>query len=409
MPAPEPPPLAPDAPRTLAATLDAAHAYVTRYVVCPSPHEPVAVVLWIAHAWAVDAAETSPYLAVTSAEKRSGKTRLLDVLEQLAPRPWRAVTPSEAVVFRKLAQDHPTLLLDEVDAIFGTKRQADSNEGLRAILNAGNRRGTTVPRVVGEGKRMRVEDFAVFGPKAIAGIGPLPDTVADRSIPVRLERRARSEPVARFRIREAEPAALPIRDALEAHLARSSTAWRTPGRTCRTSSETAPRTAGSRCWPSRTRPAGTGPSAPVPRPWPCRGTAPDDLDDAPASILLLADCRDIFDRRGADRLMTAQLLEDLAGDDERPWRDWRDGKPMSAHGLGRLLRGYQIKPDQLKFVGVQGPRLSASRLRARLGALPTPPVQTPQSVTPLPPSTTPHAQRTLKVPRYRFGATRYRR
>jgi hypothetical protein len=205
-------------PASLADVLDAAHASVLRYVVCPSPHEPVAVVLWVAHAWAVAAAETSPYLAVTSAEKRSGKSRLLDVLEQLAPRPWRAVTPSEAVVFRKLAQDHPALLLDEVDAIFGTKRQADSNEGLRAILNAGNRRGTTVPRMVGEGKHMRVEDFAVFGPKAIAGIGKLPDTVADRSIPVRLERRARSEPVAKFRIREAEPAALPIREALEGYL-----------------------------------------------------------------------------------------------------------------------------------------------------------------------------------------------
>ena len=218
VPTPEPPPLAHDAPRTLAATLDAAHAYSTGYVVFPSPHEPVAVALWTAHAHAADAAETSPYLAATSAEKRSGKTRLLDVLEQLTPRPWRAVTPSEAVVFRKLAQDHPTLLLDEVDAIFGTKRQADSHEGLRAILNAGNRRGTTVPRIVGEGKRMRVEDFDVFGPKALAGIGRMPDTVADRSIPVRLERRARTEPVAKFRYREAEPARRAHPVALAAHL-----------------------------------------------------------------------------------------------------------------------------------------------------------------------------------------------
>lgn len=204
---------------TLAEALEAAHGYITRHVVCPSPHEPVAVVLWVAHAWAVDAAETSPYLAVTSVHPRSGKTRLGETVEQLVPRPWRAITPSEAVMFRKLEQDKPTLLLDEVDALFGTKRQADSYEGLRAIVNAGNRRGTTVPRMVGEGKRMRVQDFSTFGPKVLLGIGELPAPIADRAIPVRLERRARSEPVTRFRIREAEPAAIPIREALEAQLA----------------------------------------------------------------------------------------------------------------------------------------------------------------------------------------------
>ena len=51
------------------------------------------------------------------------------------------------------------------------------------------------------------------------GIGELPATIADRSIPIRLERRARSEPVTRFRIREAEAEAVPIREALEAYLA----------------------------------------------------------------------------------------------------------------------------------------------------------------------------------------------
>ena len=60
--------------------------FVTRYVVFPSEHEPVAVALWVAHAHIVDRFETSPILAVTSAEMRSGKTRVLDVLELLVPR-----------------------------------------------------------------------------------------------------------------------------------------------------------------------------------------------------------------------------------------------------------------------------------------------------------------------------------
>jgi hypothetical protein len=335
-------------PASLAEALGAAHAYLTRYVVCPSPHEPVAVVLWVAHAWAVDAAETSPYLAVTSVHKRSGKTRLSETVEQLVPRPWRAVTPSEAVLFRKLEQDRPTLLLDEVDAIFGTKRQAESHEGIRAILNAGNRRGTTVPRMVGEGRKMQVQDFATFGPKVLLGIGELPATIADRAIPVRLERRARSEPVTRFRIREAEPAAIPIREALEAHLAplidrlaharpdipqqlgdRAADGWEPL---------LAIADAAGDDWPARAQAAAVALS----------GERMDDLDDEPLSVLLLADIRGIFDRHATDKLMTAQLLEELARDDERPWGEWRDGKPITAHGLGRLLRGYKVRPERMR-------------------------------------------------------------
>jgi hypothetical protein len=84
------------------------------------------------------------------------------------------------------------------------------------------------------------------------------------------------------------------------------------------------------------------------------------MDDAPLS-LLLADLRDIFDRRGTDKLMTAQLLEDLAADGERPWGEWRDGKPITAHGLGRLLRGYHVNPELLRLGGREAPRGSGYR------------------------------------------------
>ena len=60
-----------------------------------------------------------------------------------------------------------------------------------------------VLRCVGE-RNTQVKEFEVFGPKALAGIGALPDTVADRSLPIRLKRRAPSERVERFRTRDAE-------------------------------------------------------------------------------------------------------------------------------------------------------------------------------------------------------------
>src|SRR5262249_19248500 len=75
----------------LAALLDAVGALLSRYVVFRSTAQRTAVVLWIAHAHALEAFDVTPYLNVRSAEKRSGKTRLLETLTELVPSPWPTV------------------------------------------------------------------------------------------------------------------------------------------------------------------------------------------------------------------------------------------------------------------------------------------------------------------------------
>ena len=57
-------------------------------------------------------------------------------------------------------------------------------EALRGVLNTGHRRGGKASCCVGQGANITYKDFSTFCPKAIAGIGKLPDTVADRSIPI---------------------------------------------------------------------------------------------------------------------------------------------------------------------------------------------------------------------------------
>ena len=89
-------------------------------------------------------------------------------------------------------------------------------EGLRAILNAGHRRGAVVSRCGDQKTGFQLKDFQVFCPKAIAAIGELPGTIADRSIPIRLRRRTRGETVERFRLRDAQAAAAPLQQALGA-------------------------------------------------------------------------------------------------------------------------------------------------------------------------------------------------
>ena len=197
----------------LAGLLEEVARYIRRYVVLSDP-QAVACTLWVAHCHAFAAAEATPYLHVTSAVKQCGKTRLLEVLEPLVPAPWLTGRVSAAVLTRKVDGETPTLLLDESDAAFS--HRGEYAEALRSLLNSGYRRSGRSSLCVGQGAGLTYRDFATYCPKALAGIGALPDTVTDRSIQIALKRRAPHEPVARFRLRHAPRVGASLRAQLDA-------------------------------------------------------------------------------------------------------------------------------------------------------------------------------------------------
>lgn len=180
--------------------LDSVRQFIRRFVAL-SDNQAIVGSLFPAHTHALEAADCTPYLQVNSAEKGSGKTRLLEVLRHLVFGAWLTGRVSAAVLTRKVDAVRPTLLLDESDAAFGSEKEYA--EALRGILNTGYRRGGVASCCVGRGAGISYRDFSTFCPKAIAGIGKLPDTVADRSIPIRLKRARRGE-VQRFRERDIE-------------------------------------------------------------------------------------------------------------------------------------------------------------------------------------------------------------
>src|SRR5262249_34424173 len=104
-------------PLALAPLLDAIVAFLCSYLVFRSASQAVTIALWIAHVYVLDAFDVTAYLHLRSPEKRSGKTRLLELIEFLVPRPWRVVGATAATIFRKIEFGQPTVLLDEVDAI----------------------------------------------------------------------------------------------------------------------------------------------------------------------------------------------------------------------------------------------------------------------------------------------------
>lgn len=85
-----------------------------RYVVLP-PSCDATLALWTIHAHAFDASPVTPRLAITSPEKRCGKTTTLEVVQALVPRPILASNITAAAVFRTIEVARPTLLIDEAD------------------------------------------------------------------------------------------------------------------------------------------------------------------------------------------------------------------------------------------------------------------------------------------------------
>lgn len=65
-------------------------ATIRRYVVLADDAQGIALGLWALHTWAFDGAHATPYISITSPEKRTGKTRLLEVLDLLVHAPFES-------------------------------------------------------------------------------------------------------------------------------------------------------------------------------------------------------------------------------------------------------------------------------------------------------------------------------
>jgi hypothetical protein len=101
--------------------------FITRHVYFASPEAATLCALWVAHTHAFEAASVTPYLAITSPEKGSGKTRLLEVLELLVREPWMLASISASALFRLVASEKVTLLIDETDPSSGNDRPAPTS------------------------------------------------------------------------------------------------------------------------------------------------------------------------------------------------------------------------------------------------------------------------------------------
>ena len=342
--------------------LDQVHGALCYYVIFPSPEAADAVVLWIAATHAQGCWQHATRLHLTSPVKRCGKSRLLDITCATCYRPLIAVNISPAALVRSIGDDPPTLLLDEIDTVFG-KKSSENHEDLRGILNAGHQRNRPYVRCVGVGASQHVQEFPSFAMAALAGIGSLPDTIEDRSIIIRLRRRAPGERVAPFRIRKDVPALNALGERLggwvRAHASvladaeplmpvedRAADSWE--------SLVAIADLAGGE-WPTRARRAAIV------------LTAEAERADASATmgLRLLTDLRQVFTMRDSggtvitdgydrpqyhDALFTEWILGALCKMPEAPWSSYY-GRNISPRDLASLLEAFGVESKNVRIAG----------------------------------------------------------
>lgn len=320
--------------------LDSVAALFDQYVIFPSDEARSAVVLWAAHTWVAHRFESTGRLAVLSAEPGSGKSRVLEVLAEITPNATQAVNLKPATMWRLIehASPHPTLFVDEADTIFGRVGSGSAHVELRAILNAGYRKGAKVPRCVGN---QDVKLFETFAPVALGGLGILPETIMTRSIVIRMKKAAPDQRVKPFRLRFAAGELASIKSRLASWSMRhgpqlevafpempvkdrAADVWEPLYAVAELSGES---------WLALCDRA-------------CRKLTADDTRSAPsAGTALLRDIREVFRAAGAKQLFTKDILCALYQlDSDVRWPETSFGP----QALARVLREYDIAPVQLR-------------------------------------------------------------
>lgn len=312
---------------------------IRRCIVCNSD-TVIAATLWTTMTWFMDSIQVAPLAVITAPEKRCGKSQLLFLLAKMVKNPLPASNITPAALFRAIDEWSPTLLIDEADAFM------KDNEELRGILNCGHTRDSAfIVRAVAIGKDHYPRKFNVWGAKALAGIGHLPETLMDRAITLELRRKLPHENVERLRHIDDN-----LFVSLKSKLSRFAIDC---SDTIFSARPHLPEILNDRAqdnwepllavadvvggkWPEQARKAAISLST-------------QDNSIASIGTELLLNIQDIFEQRKIERFSTSDLIQALCSDDEQPWATYHRGQSITPRQLANLLKGYGIKSKGIRI------------------------------------------------------------
>lgn len=310
---------------------------ISRFIVCQK-EIVTAAALWIAMTWFIDSIHVAPLAIITAPEKRCGKSQLLYLFSQMVKNPIPAANITPSALFRSIDKWQPTLLIDEADTFMR------DNEELRGLINAGHTRGSAyIIRSVG--KDLMPTQFNVWGAKAIAGIGKLPDTMMDRAIILELRRKRPQEEV--DRIRHAQPG---LFEKITAKLARFSQDY--DGQ-IRTAKPALPDTLHDRAqdnWEPLIAIASLAGEEWLKRAYDAANHISGNNEQSISlGVELLTDVYNIIETITADRISSADLIEKLCQDPEKPWSTYNKGNPISPRQIASRLKSFGITSSTIRI------------------------------------------------------------
>jgi hypothetical protein len=337
----------------------------TTYLYFARPEQADAVALWTGYTHFFGRGQPFsfvPYALVTSAERQSGKSTLMELTAMLAHAPLDGQDMSAALIARRCGGR--TLLLDEIDGVYSSRDAGDDSRAseLRTVLNAGFKYDGKYHRL--DRKNLEPVEWSVYGPKMLAGNGRgVPDTVQDRSIAIRMERMASAVKLPKLRQRLVRPGA----DALRGKLAELASDV-----SLEFVADFPDALDGRRqdIWEPLFALAHAA-----------RGEWPDRAWDASIALTkaepvislgmqLLSDVRDVFEEEGdPEMLPTGDLIgrpEDprqgspatgLCALEESPWATLTRGRPITPYKVSLLLGEFDIHPERASRGGhAYGPK-----------------------------------------------------
>jgi hypothetical protein len=331
----------PTAPEMLSRVVD----FIGRHLQC-TEEQRIVLALWIIHTHCFTAFFTSPCLDIHSSQKQAGKSICLELLSLLCNESWLTCGFTSSILARHVNDEPLTLLLDEREATLGSARRPKSPV-LLAMLNSGFQKSVSH-------QDRNTPCLDIFCPKAFAGTAPLPESLAERSIPIFLEPLQpddSEDSVQRYfphqARKEAEDLEPWIEQWSEENLARlSAEPFRLPHGLSPALSHrqqdliepllhVAQAIGGS--WPNQAAHALLTVFQQSLRP------------SQNYAVQLLNDLENIFHEPGDARyLPTRFLLRWLHNLDDRPWSVWHEGRPLNEQDMARMLQPFGVYPRNVR-------------------------------------------------------------
>jgi hypothetical protein len=338
---PMPEPLS-SAPESIDQTFDAIAKFIRKHLVC-SDHQLTVLTLWVVHTYCFDLFAATPYLNIVSPENQSGKTICLQLLSLLSCKPWMPSGIPKSRIMSHIAKSQPTLLLDDWDTLF----RPSGAQPIVGFLNAGSTGSHRKP------DDPEHDDSPLnFCPKAFAGLGCLPASLADRCLPITLQRKKPKESVHPFWLELYRPKATGLVEPLPAWVEKNGQELMfaagdflyeplPAGFTMRQRDFIVPLLAIAKIaggpWLRKARMA-------LRR---ILNTAP--IDPPSDALQLLSDIRDVFaEKNDPPNILTVELLKCLNRLEDRPWKKQNPLTPMR---LRILLRNFPIPRSGSQRIG----------------------------------------------------------